>query len=370
MPKFLNNAFLVTQSAPPTPSSGGSLYASGSSIFVKNSTGVEYNLTGSKGYILLTEYTSSGTWTVPSDAKFVKIVAVAGGGAGGGGARNVINSAVGGGGGGAGGDISTVFYPIASIRPGTYTVTVSSVTPGGAGRGGSTGTGTSGAQGGNASLVSASVILIEAIGGPGGVGGTQSGGFVGGGLRTITTGFLNFGPFRLMGMGGGRCATSQGFTPSWISNAAPANGDYHARGRNLRGTAGGGGGSGLTTTTALNGASGSAVYNIFGTLIQSGSPGIASSIPANSGSNGASNLVSAASLFASSGSSIFTSSYGFGGGGHGAGAGNTGGTVMGGKGGNGGYFGAGGGGGGAAWAQNGGQGGDGAGGYLAILEYY
>jgi hypothetical protein len=173
----------------------------------------------------------------------------------------------------------------------------------------------------------------------------------------------------MLGWGGGYVTNYQGVNPTYSSNAQTLDGNYHARG-SIRGTGGGGGGSGITTTTALNGASGSAVWGINGILIQSGSPGVAGSSPANSGSDGASNLVSAACLFSFSGSSIVTSSYGFGGGGHGAGAGNTGQTVPGGKGGNGGYFGAGGGGGGAAWGQNGGSGGNGGGGYLAILEYY
>jgi hypothetical protein len=370
MSKFLNNAFLITQSAPSAPSSGGTLYTSGSSIYFKTSAGFEYNLTGSKGYILLREYTSGDTWTTPSNAKFIKIVAVAGGGGGGGGGRNTVGSAVAGGGGGQGGDISIVFYPIASIPPGTYQVNVSSTSAGGGGRAGSNGAGTTGTAGGTTSLTSGSVTLITSIGGPGGIGGSQTGGTTLGGNRSTTSGLLNYGPFRILGMGGGRCVTQQGQFPSFGSGATNPNGDYHARGSNLRGTGGGGGGSGLTTTTALNGASGSGVYNIFGTLIQSGSPGTAGSVPANSGSDGASNLVSAASLFASSGSSVITSSFGFGGGGHGAGAGNTGGTVVGGKGGDGGYFGAGGGGGGGAVGQNGGSGGNGAGGYLAILEYY
>jgi hypothetical protein len=369
MPKFLNNAFLVTQSAPSPPSSGGSLYANGSSIYFKNSAGVEYNLTGSKGYISVTEYTTNDTWTTPTDAKYIKIVAVAGGGSGGGGGRNSINSAIAGGGGGQGGDISTVFYPINSIPPGTYTVTVSSITPGGAGRTGTNGSGNNGAIGGTTSLVSASVTLITAVGGTGGTGGSTAAS-IAGGNRGATSGLLNFGPFRMVGMGGGRCASYQGFVASFSSTANVLSGDYHAR-NGIRGTGGGGGGSGLTTTTALNGASGSGVWSLIsGSLIISGFPGIAGSSPANSGSNGASNVVTAASLFSFSGSAVVTSSYGFGGGGHGAGAGNTGGTVAGGKGGNGGYFGAGGGGGGGAWAQNGGNGGDGAGGYLAILEYY
>ena len=60
MPKFLNTIYQVTQSAPAIPSTGGLLYTSGSSIFFKNTTGTEYNLTESKGYFILREYTSSG----------------------------------------------------------------------------------------------------------------------------------------------------------------------------------------------------------------------------------------------------------------------------------------------------------------------
>ena len=76
-------------------------------------------------------------------------------------------------------------------------------------------------------------------------------------------------------------------------------------------------------------------------MFTSGSPGTGGSTPANSGSNGGSNVVTAASLLSFSGSTTVTSSYGFGMGGHGAGGGNAAGTVNGGKGGDGGYFGAG-----------------------------
>ena len=44
MAKLLNTTFLVTQSAPATPSSDfGTLYASGSSLFFKNNNGINYN---------------------------------------------------------------------------------------------------------------------------------------------------------------------------------------------------------------------------------------------------------------------------------------------------------------------------------------
>jgi len=370
MPKFLNNASLVTQSVPSTPTAGGVLYTSGSSIFFKNSSGTEYSLTGSKGYILVTEYLSGiSNWTTPSDAKYVKIVAIAGGGGGGGGGRQPINTAVAGGTGAQGGDTSIVFYPIASIPPGTYTVNVGSGGNGGAGRQTTAGSGTSGTTGGNTSLVSSSVTLIFAAGGGGGTGGT-TGTFIGGPQRGNTSGVLNFLPFRMIGNEGGRVFNYAGMVPSYMgSSVLNPNGDYHAR-NGFRSTGGGGGGSGFNTTTAFNGASGSGIWRENSILLLSGSPGVAGSSPANSGSNGVNNAVTAASLFSFSGSAVVTSSYGFGGGGHGAGAGDTAGTIPGGRGGNGGYFGAGAGGGGAGWNQNGGSGGNGGGGYLAILEYY
>ena len=378
MPKFLNNAFLVTQSAPSTPSAGGVLFTSGSSIFFKTSTGTEYSLTGSRGYVLVTEYTQSGaTWTVPSDAKFVKFVAVGAGSGGGGGARRAVGTAVAGGGGGQGGTAAIVWYPIASIpaAPQGYTVTIGQGGNGGPGGTSAVNNGTNGALGGLTVLSSASVMLISASGGDaigagfgagrGGTGAT----FVNGGNTQATSGLLRFLPFRINGMGGGFVSNYIGQLPTYASSVTIRSGDYHAR-NGIVGTGGGGGGSGFNTTTAFDGASGSGVWGLNGVLLQSGSPGVAGSIPANSGSNGANNVVTAASLFSFTASVVVTSSYGFGGGGHGAGAGNTAGTVSGGKGGNGGFFGAGGGGGGGGWNQDGGRGGNGGGGYLAILEYY
>jgi hypothetical protein len=172
MARFLNNVFFNTQSAPSTPISGGVLYTSGSSVFFTNSNGDGYNLTGSKGYILVTEYTQSGgTWSTPSDVKYVKIVAVGGGGGGGGGARSTASIAAAGGGGGQGGDIAIIFYTSGSIPPGTYTITVGGGGNGGPGRTTTTGSGTGGAVGSDTSLASGSITLISASGGVGAGGG-------------------------------------------------------------------------------------------------------------------------------------------------------------------------------------------------------
>jgi hypothetical protein len=46
MAKLLNTTFLVTQSAPATPSSGfGTLFASSSKLYFKNTSGTTYDLT-------------------------------------------------------------------------------------------------------------------------------------------------------------------------------------------------------------------------------------------------------------------------------------------------------------------------------------
>ena len=370
MPKFLNTIYQITQSAPATPSTGGVLYASGSSVFFKNTTGTEYNLTGSKGYIQIIEYTSSGTWSKPANVKYVKLAAVGAGGGGGGGARDAVTNAVGGGGGGAGGQISVVFYNASDIPAGTYTASVATSANRGAGRATTNGAGTAGSSGGTTSLVSASRTLITAGGGGGGTGGGQGGAFAQGGANSLSATLLNVLPFRIVGNAGGRYSTTpQAATPYLGITADTAN---QAR-SGFRGTGGGGAGGGITAAGGLqNGASGSGIYLIDGTVFTSGSPGTGGSTPANSGSNGGSNVVTAASLLSFSGSATVTSSYGFGMGGHGAGGGNAAGTVNGGKGGDGGYFGAGGGARDAVTnaVGGGGNGGSGSSGLCIITEFY
>ena len=79
MAKLLNTTFLVTQSAPATPSSGfGTLYASGSSLYFKNSSGTNYNLILA-GSSSVSVFTGNGTWTKSNSIKYIKVVCAGGG---------------------------------------------------------------------------------------------------------------------------------------------------------------------------------------------------------------------------------------------------------------------------------------------------
>lgn len=82
--KILNTLLAVTHSTNPTPSSGfGSIYASGSLIYLTSSIGI-VNLTNaitSNGSSSFTVYTSSGTYTYPtgSGIQYIKVVCAGGG---------------------------------------------------------------------------------------------------------------------------------------------------------------------------------------------------------------------------------------------------------------------------------------------------
>ena len=93
------------------------------------------------------EFRLSGTWTKPTSAKFVKVIAVSGGGGGGsGGKQTATNTVTLGGGGGCGGSIGTFEIPAIYL---TATVAVT-IGIGGAGASGVTvaGVGDFGGQGG------------------------------------------------------------------------------------------------------------------------------------------------------------------------------------------------------------------------------
>lgn len=362
MAKLLNTTFLVTQSSPATPSVGfGTLYASGSSLYYKNSNGVNYNLilVGSGS---VSVFVSSGTWSKPSNIKYIKVVCVGAGGGGGSGRRSTAGTAACGGGGGAGGDIAVAYFSSSSLTTTAYTVNVGSGGPGAAGRTGATGNdGIAGTSGTNSSFVSGSTNLVVATGGTPGNGGRPA---VGSGRDTSNT---------IVNIVGG---TNNALTTATVPNPNPP---FYTVGQNgsqsglnvptnasegfngPRSLAGGGGGGGVTTTgVSGSGGSGSAVYN-FNNLIQSGSPGSPSGTI--NGDNGVP-IFDIAQLLYYSGS-ILTTGVRVGTGGHGGAGGATSGN------GGSGSLGAGGGGGGGGLTTGvTGAGGPGGNGFVLIFEYY
>jgi hypothetical protein len=385
MAKLLNTTLLVTMSqATPEGLGYGNIYASSSKLYFTSSLGL-FDLTDSKGYIIVREYVTGASviWNVPGNVKYVRILAVGGGGGGGGGAKRAgstpaANSTTGATG-AAGGPIVMHTFPADHFTRPSYTVTVGG--GGNAGLGNTNalgGAGTSGTNGGTTSLASGSFIIIRAgVTGVAennrGVAGLDNDTFNVGGLCNGDGCTPSTTPSVIPSWYGGHWSNLiSGFAcgPTYIGNAAtPTVGTFTHAMNGQRGTGAGGAGGGIrNTTTTSNGASGSGVI-VNGVILGTGSPGL--SATGNAGSDGVTDLLDIMNLFYFSGSNSVTSSYGLGSAGCGGGSGNLTGTIGGGKGGDGADIGAGGAGGGSstgsANAGNGGTGGDG---YMAIIEYY
>ena len=338
-----------------TSNSGyGTIYASGSVVYMVNDSNELYDLTLGNGYMFLTEYNTPGTytWTKRSDIDYLQVICVGGGAGGGGGAKNTSAGTRGGGGGGSGGAITMAWFSSSSLTGNQYTITVGSGGTGGAGA--TSAAGSNGVSGGSSSFASSSTILVGVDGGNFGAGGSTGGGGAAGALQT--TGIPNF-IFKIIGMQGGSGGTTSD-PPNTSGVPAYSFSGYYGMG-------GGGGGGGANSTTTLAGGSGSATYK-YGQLIQSGSPGPADS--GTNGDNGIDNFING--LVLANFSSSFTSLYGVGTSGHGGGSGRIDGSTNGGNGGNGGKGAGGGGGGGGTTPGNGGRGGNGGGGYVLLIEYY
>lgn len=358
MAKLLNTASFITQSSPLTPSSGfGTLYASSGSVFFKNNSGVDYNLS-IVGSSSINIYTSSATWTKPSGIQYIKVICGGPGGGGGAGRVATDGSTRAGGDGGGGGDLATAYYSSASLIGTTYNLNI----PGG-GAGGlrttsnTVAAGGSGTTPGTCSFSTGSTILLAALGGIRGRGGAAGGAGPAHIAPTTATTPNIYPPFYLSGVDGGT-DTGGGFADAGVA----FNG--------VRGLAGGGsGGRIFASNVPSRGGSGSAIYN-YNILTPSGSPGAA---VGGVGSNGAP-VIDILSILYTSGS-VGSSSIRIGTGGHGGGSGNSPApfTVSGGDGGSGSLGAGGGGGGGAGAALNtvfSGRGGPGGGGFIIIFEYY
>lgn len=141
------------------------------------------------------EFTSTGTFTTPSNCSTVEVLLVAGGGGGGfignGGSNSRVSS-----GGGAGGEVITRILP---VTPGqSYTVTI------GAGGTGSTSATASGGTGGTTSFGS----LLSVFGGQGGQSGTSG---VGYSFLRMGAGAVSQTSQNMGGSGGGAGGPAQAF---------------------------------------------------------------------------------------------------------------------------------------------------------------
>jgi len=267
--------------------------------------------------LAINEFTASGTWNKPAGCKVVVVTLIGGGGGGGAGRRGAAGTARSGGGGGGGGCITQATLD-ATLLTATVNVTIAAGGPGGAAQ---TTNDTDGVAGTAAAGTQFGTYLIARGGGLGGAGGTAA------------------------ASGGGAQAGSA--TGGSSSVTATANGGQHGS----NGAGGGGGGAGgLSTGNAPfnGGPGGNFAYPGFGNPLGGTAPGGAgaagTACPQSTGMGGQ--------------------------GGGGGGAGDAAATIAGGNGGNGGTYGGGGGGGGASTnGQNSGAGGNGGGGFARIVSY-
>lgn len=335
-----------TTAASADSSLNGVCHFDSSSFSVDSDGFVTFTGGASTAGVVITEFTSSGTWNVDPNATWVQFYMGGAGGGGGSGRRGAAGSdRRGGSGGGGGGSVATCCD--ASLLSASYSITIGA---GGTGATGETVDNSNGNNGGTGGVTQVASSILIASGGISGTGGGTSDDINTAGLPVAT-------------FAGGGSTVQESDTPKTVLDVTSGIGGYCSSAGAIFtpnchatiGGAGGGAGGGVTTSnTQQAGGIGGNMRSTGSTTYENG--GTAGSAGGGAGGNGGTRTLSSFYLNLAGGSG------GGGGGGRASGG-------PGGAGGDGGRSAGGGGGGASVNGQTSGAGGDGGSGFIRIVEF-